>query len=358
MPPFLIPMLINFGISKAMGASTKNALMNAAIGAVLPGAGGTSALSGGAGGGLGALLTGNMGKVGVGNLLAQGLPQFFASRQGGNPLMYAAGQGIGSYLDSGNLLGSQTTPVPADQAGITDPAKLKEALVKQGVNQSSSPVTSAVDWMKKNKGLTAGIAAAGLPFVSDIFSDDKEQKYLPIPNQGYSKLTQAGFAGTPTGFEIRDPSTGSTRTLEDKDTYQTVEQILGPEPTQTYKAVEMNQGGIVNIARFNEGGQVLPSKFTHDENDANNYVRANGFVMDGTGNGKDHEDTMLAQLADGEFVSRAHAVLGAGILAGASPSNKKEQRELGSKYFYEQQKRFKRIFDLINANKNRTDSVH
>ena len=357
MPPFLIPMLINFGISKAMGASTKNALMNAAIGAVLPGAGGTSALSGGAGGGLGALLTGNMGQVGVGNLLAQGLPQYFASRQGGNPLMYAAGQGIGGYLDSGSLMGSQQTMVPAAQQGITDPAQLKEALVKQGV-EKSSPVTSAMDWMKSNKGLTAGIAAAGLPFVSDMFGDDKDQKYLPIPNQGYAKLTKAGYAGTPTGFQIIDPSTGSTRTLENKDTYQTVEEILGPEPTQTYKAVEMNQGGIVNVARFNEGGQVLPSKFTHDENDANNYVRANGFVMDGTGNGKDHEDTMLAQLADGEFVSRAHAVLGAGILAGASPSNKKEQRELGSKYFYEQQKRFKRIFDLINANKNRTDSVH
>ena len=67
---------------------------------------------------------------------------------------------------------------------------------------------------------------------------------------------------------------------------------------------------------------------------------------------------MLAQLADGEFVSRSHAVLGAGILAGASPVNKKEQRKLGAKYFYEQQARFKRIFDLINANKDRTDSVH
>jgi hypothetical protein len=185
--------------------------------------------------------------------------------------------------------------------------------------------------------------------------DDKQMRYLPTPNTGYPKLTKAGFAGTPTGFQDY-----AGQPLEDKDTYRTVEEILGNEPTQGFKAVEMNQGGIVSVAKFNEGGlgQILPSKFTHDEDDANNYQRASGFVMDGTGNGKDHEDTMLAQLADGEFVSRSHAVLGAGILAGASPVNKKEQRKLGAKYFYEQQTRFKRIFDLINANKDRTDSVH
>ena len=34
--------------------------------------------------------------------------------------------------------------------------------------------------------------------------------------------------------------------------------------------------------------------------------------------GDKDEDTMLAQLADGEFVSRADAVLGAGILSGAT----------------------------------------
>ena len=37
---------------------------------------------------------------------------------------------------------------------------------------------------------------------------------------------------------------------------------------------------------------------------------------------------MLAQLADGEFVSRAAAVRGAGIVAGASVNNKEEQRKV------------------------------
>jgi hypothetical protein len=352
MPPFLIPMLINFGISKAMGASTKNALLNSAIGAVLPGAGGTSALQGGAGGGLGALFSSGATPT-IGQIAAQGLPQFFASRGGGNPLAYAAGQGISGYLGQGNVLGSQTTPVPIEQQGITDAAKLKETLVKQGMNQPSG-IKGAFD--KLGPAGTVALGAAAIPLLGDMFGgDDKQMRYLPTPNTGYSRLVKAGFAGTPTGFQGYDG-----RPLEDKDTYQTVETILGDEPTQGFKAVEMNQGGIVSVAKFNEGGlgQILPSKFTHDEDDANNYQRASGFVMDGTGNGKDHEDTMLAQLADGEFVSRSHAVLGAGILAGASPVNKKEQRKLGAKYFYEQQARFKRIFDLINANKDRTDSVH
>ncbi len=56
---------------------------------------------------------------------------------------------------------------------------------------------------------------------------------------------------------------------------------------------------------------------------------------------------MLAQLADGEFVTRADGVLGAGIIAGANPNSMKDMREKGAQYFYEQQKRFKRIFDLL-----------
>ena len=349
MPPFLIPMLINFGISKAMGASTKNALLNSAIGAVLPGAGGTSALQGGAGGGLGALFSSGATPT-IGQIAAQGLPQFFASRGGGNPLTYAAGQGISGYLGQGNVLGSQTptgieppTSTIVDQNAAANVGKVKPTGIK-----------AAFD--KLGPAGTVALGAAAIPLLGDMFGgDDKQMRYLPTPNTGYSRLVKAGFAGTPTGFQGYDG-----RPLEDKDTYQTVETILGDEPTQGFKAVEMNQGGIVSVAKFNEGGlgQILPSKFTHDEDDANNYQRASGFVMDGTGNGKDHEDTMLAQLADGEFVSRSHAVLGAGILAGASPVNKKEQRKLGAKYFYEQQARFKRIFDLINANKDRTDSVH
>ena len=66
------------------------------------------------------------------------------------------------------------------------------------------------------------------------------------------------------------------------------------------------------------------------------------------------EDTMLAQLADGEFVSRADAVLGAGILSGGDPKSYKSMRKAGADFFYDQQKKFKRIYDLVNENKSDT----
>ena len=114
-----------------------------------------------------------------------------------------------------------------------------------------------------------------------------------------------------------------------------------------------NQGGLATaIPKYNQGGvNYLPSKVDHNENDVNNYVRAEGYVEDGAGAGDKDEDTMLAQLADGEFVSRADAVLGAGILSGADPKNFKSMRKAGADFFYDQQKKFKRIYDITNAAK-------
>jgi hypothetical protein len=114
-----------------------------------------------------------------------------------------------------------------------------------------------------------------------------------------------------------------------------------------------NQGGLATaLPKYNQGGvNYLPSKVDHDENDVNNYVRAKGYVEDGAGVGDKDEDTMLAQLADGEFVSRADAVLGAGILSGADPKNFKGMRKAGADFFYDQQKKFKRIYDITNAAK-------
>lgn len=121
-------------------------------------------------------------------------------------------------------------------------------------------------------------------------------------------------------------------------------------PNQLYT---FNKGGIVDaLPKFAVGGiNYMPSKVTHDEEDVNNYVRASGYVEDGSGNGDKDEDTILAQLADGEFVSRSDAVLGAGIMAGASPNNMREMRKLGAAYFYDQQAKFKRIFDLLDASR-------
>jgi len=115
----------------------------------------------------------------------------------------------------------------------------------------------------------------------------------------------------------------------------------------TYKT-----GGLASIQKFATGGvSYLPSKIDHDEKDTNNYIRAEGQIADGTGSGDKNKDTILAQLADGEFVSRSDAILGAGLIEGAAPNSEDEMRKKGAAFFYSQQSKFKRIFDLLNASK-------
>ena len=43
--------------------------------------------------------------------------------------------------------------------------------------------------------------------------------------------------------------------------------------------------------------------------------------------------------------------LGAGILSGGNPKDFKSMRKAGASFFYDQQKKFKRIYDLVNASK-------
>ena len=89
--------------------------------------------------------------------------------------------------------------------------------------------------------------------------------------------------------------------------------------------------------QFNKGDlvDVLPSKLKRDENDEKNYKRTSGkMVTDETGKGSGNKDTMLAQLADGEFVTKAKSVLGAGKAMGGK--SKAEQRKLGAQFFYKQ----------------------
>ena len=88
----------------------------------------------------------------------------------------------------------------------------------------------------------------------------------------------------------------------------------------------------------------LPSKTNTDENNTKNYKRTSGkLVVDAAGKGNEEKDTMLAQLADGEFVTKSKAVRGAGIALGANPKDKKQQRELGARFFYKQMADFDKL---------------
>ena len=334
--------LATFGVQKLRGKSTKRSLRDALM------IGGLGQLGGMAGMG-GITPFGSAGTAGT----IQGLGQTSAVQGLESLFPQFASQAAQAAVPAGTGTVAANSPFATAGSSALSGAGAKAAVPAQ------TGIGSFIDKLIPKS--TAGkIAAASFALPLLTADDGPNKMYLPIPNQNYTKYANYGFGGTPTGFQTRDYATGIDSPLVQPGKFITPEEVLGDEPTQSFKAVEMNTGGLASIAKFNEGGmgQVLPSKMTHDENDANNYDRANGFVMDGTGHGKDHEDTMLAQLADGEFVSRSHAVLGAGIIAGASPSDKSDQRKKGAKFFYDQQKQFKRIFDLINANKNRTDSVH
>ena len=88
----------------------------------------------------------------------------------------------------------------------------------------------------------------------------------------------------------------------------------------------------------------LPSKTKVDENDPKNYKRTSGkLVVDKAGKGSENKDTMLAQLADGEFVTKSKAVRGAGLALGANPKDKKQQKDLGARYFYKQMAEFDKL---------------
>tara|TARA_R110002110_G_scaffold154805_1_gene348845 strand:- start:904 stop:1896 length:993 start_codon:yes stop_codon:yes gene_type:complete len=327
MDPFTLA-AITFGVQKLRGKSTNRALRDGIFAGGLGQLGGMAGVKGfssfGSAGGMG----------GAGALPGVGIKGQFANT--------GVMQGIGSLFSGG---GGQAAN--AARAGGADMGTVAASGGGSGGGFLSR-------FMPTSKAGQFGLATGALSLLGGMGGDDEPRSYLaPIPNQAYSKFAKSGAAGTPTGFMVRDYTTGTDSALEDPETYQTVEDILGSEPTQNFKSVNFNTGGLASIAKFNEGGlgQMLPSKHSHSEDDLNNYTRAGGFVKDGAGMGDENEDTMLAQLADGEFVSRSAAVRGAGIIAGADLNSKEDQRKKGAEFFYEQQKRFKRIMDILDASR-------
>ena len=65
------------------------------------------------------------------------------------------------------------------------------------------------------------------------------------------------------------------------------------------------------------------------------YPRMNGAIA---GPGSETSDDIPAMLSDGEFVTNAEALRGIGLLAGANKQDKEEQRMMGARKMYEQQR--------------------
>jgi len=313
LPAFLIPALTGFAISKLTGASTKKALTNALLGGAIGG------ITQGFQAGPSTTAIKEMGDASVAELAAKksgGLSNLFSNLSG-------AGQTASKFL-------AQKIP------GLGDTTVGQGALFGLGAYGLYKSFLDSAKAPKKSMFYGANINYAN----PAIFSQVGPQKF---------KVGQYDDQGVMTTAAIP----GSQNYVPPEAVYAS-----GQVPGMPYQVAEQmitaKEGGLATlkgIKKYNVGGQVLPSKETHDENDINNYTRANGHIIDGTGNGDKNEDTVLAQLADGEFVTRTDGVLGAGIFAGANPNNIKQMREKGAKYFYEQQARFKRVFDLLQQSK-------
>ena len=284
--------LATFGVQKLRGKSTKRSFRDALIV-----------------GGIGQL--GAMGGV-------QGLQGF------GNPQM------MGGAFQGGNYLGGATT---GQQFAGTKVGGTLSGM--WGTAPDPATKTKGSGFLGWSKGAQIG-AGLGLATLMDGDEDDPKP---PFTEEDYKKAYAEQSA--------------KTQGLSDSFQY-TPSNIMYYGGPQTDDIYQYSQGGLASlpIQKFATGGvSYLPSKIDHDEKDTNNYVRAHGQVADGTGSGDKNEDTILAQLADGEFVSRSDAILGAGLIEGASPSSQEEMRKKGAAFFYSQQSKFKRIFDLLNASK-------
>ena len=235
-------------------------------------------------------------------------------------------------------------------AGMAAPGMLGGAGVTGGVQTASGAMMSTAanpgvtTGLAKTLGLSAGkakalgTAAVAAPFM--MGGGQKEEGFkMPFSDQMYADEYAKG----------REQVQG----LGDRFDYG----MSTPQPQGLYNYSQPNQvyafsqGGVVDaLPKYRQGGDVqyLPSKLDHDEKDVSNYVRAAGYIEDATDMADKDKDTMLAQLADGEFVSRADAVLGAGIMSGANPKDFKDMRKKGAKYFYNQQDQLKRIYDMVS----------
>jgi hypothetical protein len=323
MDPFTVALAV-FGVQKLRGKSTGRSFRDA----ILAAGGVQLAGMGGVGQGMG---------PGGSNIF-----QAFGSGEGIGSLVPGFGA-EGSYIGGGGDFLGQVGKTFAGE-GIKGlygnaPISTEEAL-KQGLEKGTPEFTKAVGGTgfqslgTGEKFLATTVAA---PVIASAFADTPEEPKPPFTNEDYAKA-----------YATESEKLKGLGTIT-----QPRYTAVSPYNYGQDSMYRFNKGGIVDaLPKFAVGGvNYMPSKITHDENDVYNYTRASGYVEDGSGTGDKDTDTILAQLADGEFVSRSDAVLGAGIMAGASPNNMREMRKLGASYFYDQQAKFKRIFDLLDASR-------
>ena len=299
------------------------------------------------GGTLGGIIGGALGAAGGfygGQALgsAAGLQNVAGTQNFTNAMMapFKGGQAATSALAA-----KGATPAAAKAAMTQDAAyKLGGEQIKKNILQRGIGAFQGMSTGKQaaTLGTLAGLGA----YASGAFKPEPYKRMQFTYNVAYPELYRNRQ------FFVQDPVTGNV-VEQDKLDYIPEENKKfageGQFGPYGFAMKTMNTGGLVEIAKFNEGG--MPVKMTHDEKDPSNYKRTNGSVYDHTSDANKNEDTILAQLADGEFVTRTDGILGAGIVMGADPHDEKEMRKKGAEFFYDQQKKMKRLYDLFNSKK-------
>ena len=252
MDPFTIA-LATFGIQKLRGKSTNRALRDAAL------AGGIGQFAG---------------MAGIGPFQSFGqasIPGMTASPVGGTANM---------------TFGQQVAQVPQNISG-----GIKRLVgEKDVINKATGAVTkegSGFLGMSPGAQLGLGLGAATL------LEGEEPAPEMPAGTRPEDYAAAQEKADKQLEGILESYDYGTTNTPDDIYNYT----------NRANSMYAFSKGGIAEVRKFSQGGiNYLPSKFDHDEKDYNNYVRAEGYVEDGTGNGDKDTDTILAQLADGEFV--------------------------------------------------------
>jgi len=320
MDPFTIA-LATFGIQKLRGKSTKRSLRDAAI------AGGIGQIAGMAG-------------------IGQGLGKFAPQAFGSTSLPGMTGNFVGQTTGPAGQIVNQSLMEQAKTSGggIYD---LGKNLIGQP-DKYNKAGTEILTEGSGFRGLSTGAQLGVGLGATTLLAGEDEPTEMP---EGTKPEDYA---------EAKVKADKQLENILNKYDYEAdaagVNQTQSPYNYTDNSLYTFSKGGIAEVKKFNKGGiNYLPSMTDHDKHDETNYVRAMGYVEDGSGNGDKDEDTMLAQLADGEFVSRADAILGAGIMEGGDPKSYKDMRKKGAAFFYGQQAKFKRIFDLLDASRKKTN---
>ena len=303
MDPFTLA-LATFGVQKLRGKSTGRSFRDA-------------------------LLMGGIGQLGG----MAGMPGMQTFGQGAGQLKGAT---LGAQLrntGAANLaLGQQTATAPMSAKA----AMTSDAAYKVGTGTGGATKAGGIRgwWDSLDTAGKLGVGSAAAVGGGALLGDETPEKFDEAP---YKKA-----------YDIQKKLTSG---LSKKASYG-AEPLYSNQNLYSYKT-----GGLASlpVQKLAQGGiSYMPSKMTHNEKDYNNYIKADGYIEDGSGVGDKNKDTILAQLADGEFVSRSDAILGAGLIEGASPKDEKDMRKKGADFFYQQQAKFKRIFNLLDASKKTT----